>query len=93
MTCPRVCSCRLHSVALKCGMTAHSFGIYQGEEDPFVPMDYARHLAKNLPVAELTPMPGLGHLYPLCRDFQDQLFQRLTLQLDRHQTKESQTPS
>jgi hypothetical protein len=38
-------------------------------------------------------MPGLGHLYPLCRDFQDQLFQRLTLQLDRHQTKESQTPS
>lgn len=67
--------------------------IYQGEEDPFVPMDYARHLAKNLPVAELTPMPGLGHLYPLCRDFQDQLFQRLTLQLDRHQTKESQTPS
>ena len=67
--------------------------IYQGEEDPFVPMDYARHLAKNLPVAELTPMPGLGHLYPLCRDFQDQLFQRLTRQLDRHQTRESQTPS
>lgn len=64
--------------------------IYQGEEDPFVPMDYARHLAKNLPSADLTPMPGIGHLYPLSRDFQDQLFQRLALQLGSHHTREPQ---
>lgn len=62
--------------------------IYQGEEDPFVPMDYALHLTKNLPVAELTTMPGLGHLYPLSREFQDQLFQRLTLQLGSEKRKE-----
>lgn len=51
--------------------------IYQGEEDPFVPVDYARHLADNLPDAQLTLMPETGHLYPLAEQFQDQLFQRL----------------
>ena len=65
--------------------------IYQGEEDPFVPTDYARHLAKNLPGADLTLMRGLGHLYPLSRGFQDQLFQRLTLLLNNHDRKETQT--
>lgn len=65
--------------------------IYQGQEDPFVPTDYARHLAKNLPGADLTLMPGIGHLYPLSRRFQDKLFQRLTLLLGSHDKKEPQT--
>lgn len=65
--------------------------IYQGEEDPFVPVDYARHLARNLPAADLTLMSGIGHLYPLSREFQDQLFQRLTLQLGSHHRKELET--
>ena len=67
--------------------------IYQGEEDPFVPTAYARHLAQNLPAAELTLMPDTGHLYPLSQEFQDQLFQRLRLQLDSHHQKEPQTSS
>ncbi|MDX1560992.1 MAG: alpha/beta hydrolase [Marinobacter sp.] len=67
--------------------------IYHGEEDPFVPLDYARHLANNLPNAELTLIPGIGHLYPVSREFQDQLFQRLTLQLDSGYTKEPPTSS
>lgn len=51
--------------------------IYQGEDDPFVPVDYARHLAENLPSGDLTLMPDAGHLYPLSGEFQDRLFGRL----------------
>lgn len=51
--------------------------IYQGEQDPFIPVEYARHLADNLPGANLTLIPDAGHLYPLTEDFQDTLFQRL----------------
>lgn len=51
--------------------------IYQGEDDPFVPLDYARHLAENLPDAELTLLPGAGHLYPLNETFQNTLFERI----------------
>lgn len=51
--------------------------LYQGDQDPFVPADYARHMARNLIDADLTLMPGKGHLYPLSETFQDALFQRL----------------
>lgn len=55
--------------------------IYQGEDDPFVPVDYARHLADQLPNAELTLIPGAGHLYPLAEDFQNRLFERIQQRL------------
>lgn len=51
--------------------------VYQGEQDPFVPEEYARHLAHKLPDADLTLMPDTGHLYPLSEDFQGALFKRL----------------
>jgi len=51
--------------------------VFQGEEDAFVPVDYALHLAEHLPRAELTLMPGTGHLYPLDEDFQNRLFKRI----------------
>jgi len=51
--------------------------IYQGEQDPFIPVDYARHLNANLPRSTLTLMPDTGHLYPLARHFQDSLFRRI----------------
>ena len=51
--------------------------IYQGDQDPFIPVDYAHHLAGRLPDADLTLMPGAGHLYPLADDFQGTLFRRL----------------
>jgi len=51
--------------------------IFQGEQDAFVPADYARHLADHLPNAELTLLPNAGHLYPLAEDFQDRLFERI----------------
>lgn len=51
--------------------------IYQGDQDPFVPVDYANHLASHLPDADLTRMPDAGHLYPLADEFQDILFRRL----------------
>lgn len=51
--------------------------VYLGEQDPFVPIDYARHLVKNLPNSELTLMPETGHLYPLAEEFQLSLFKRL----------------
>lgn len=51
--------------------------IYQGTEDPFVPVDYARHLAENLPDVDFRLMPEAGHLYPLSENFQEKLFLRL----------------
>lgn len=51
--------------------------LYQGEEDPFVPRDYAQHLADRLPQADLTWLPGSGHLYPLSDTFQQYLFSHL----------------
>lgn len=51
--------------------------IYQGHEDPFVPVDYARHLADNLPDVDFRLMPDAGHLYPLSESFQEKLFLRL----------------
>ncbi|MGO2134728.1 alpha/beta fold hydrolase [Marinobacter sp.] len=57
--------------------------IFQGKEDAFVRVDYARHLAGQLPRAELTLMPDTGHLYPLAENFQSQLFARIKLELER----------
>ncbi len=51
--------------------------IYQGSEDPFVPVDYARHLADHLPDVDFRLMPEAGHLYPLSERFQEALFLRL----------------
>lgn len=51
--------------------------IYQGREDPFVPVAYARHLAENLPNADVRLLPDAGHLYPLSETFQAELFERL----------------
>ncbi|MGO1462194.1 MAG: alpha/beta fold hydrolase [Marinobacter sp.] len=56
--------------------------IFQGEEDAFVRADYSRHLAGRLPNAELTLMPGIGHLYPLAEHFQSQLFDRIQRELE-----------
>lgn len=51
--------------------------IYQGEQDPFVPVDYAQHLNDKLFRPVLTLMPGTGHLYPLAQHFQKTLFRRI----------------
>ncbi|HTN32373.1 MAG TPA: alpha/beta hydrolase [Marinobacter sp.] len=51
--------------------------VYLGEQDPFIPVDYARHLVKNLSNAQLTLMPETGHLYPLAGEFQNLLFKRI----------------
>ncbi|MDG5500031.1 alpha/beta hydrolase [Marinobacter sp. BGYM27] len=51
--------------------------LYQGDQDPFVPVEYARHMESHLPDADLTLMPGKGHLYPLSEAFQSTLFERL----------------
>ena len=57
--------------------------IYQGEKDPFIPVDYANHLAGRLPDCDLTVMPDAGHLYPLADTFQATLFTRLRRHLQR----------
>lgn len=51
--------------------------IYQGEQDPFVPVDYAQHLKDKLLRPVLTLMPDTGHLYPLSQDFQKTMFRRI----------------
>lgn len=56
--------------------------IYQGGQDPFIPVDYARHLTEHLPRASLTLLPEAGHLYPLSESFQDNLFRRIRNQLE-----------
>ncbi|WP_417566446.1 alpha/beta fold hydrolase [Marinobacter sp.] len=66
--------------------------IYQGEQDPFIPVDYARHLADNLPDAELILMPEAGHLYPLAEQFQDYLFQRLDQYLNNQPQEQHTAP-
>ncbi len=51
--------------------------IYQGQQDPFVPERFARHMADHIAGADLTLLPGSGHLYPLDPAFQAGLFNRL----------------
>ncbi|QSP94720.1 alpha/beta hydrolase [Marinobacter salinisoli] len=58
--------------------------LYQGMQDPFIPVDYARHLANNLPQASLTLLPEAGHLYPLAEHFQDDLFSRIRQYLNHN---------
>jgi len=56
--------------------------IYQGGQDPFVPVDYAKHLSESLPDADYRLLPESGHLYPLSAEFQKGLFNRLRPVLD-----------
>lgn len=53
--------------------------IYHGQQDPFVPEDYARHLASTLQYADYQPLSDNGHLYPLSECFQESLFRRLQM--------------
>ncbi|MFP3977677.1 MULTISPECIES: alpha/beta fold hydrolase [Marinobacter] len=48
--------------------------IYQGEKDTFVPVEFARHLAQEIPNASLIILPESGHLLPLDQPFMDQVF-------------------
>lgn len=66
--------------------------IYQGKDDAFVPVDYARHLAEQLPNAELTLIPSTGHLYPLAEDFQNKLFANMSQRLTRSNFNRSSPP-
>lgn len=51
--------------------------IWQGAEDHFLPLAYARHLADNLPDATLRVLPHSGHFYPLDKVFQADLFEHI----------------
>lgn len=61
--------------------------IYQGADDPFVPLDYARHLDDKLPASELTLMTDTGHLYPLSGVFQERLFTHIRQMLLNGRTR------
>lgn len=67
--------------------------VFQGEEDAFVPSDYASHLSEHLPEAELTMISGAGHLYPLSEDFQSSFFDRLRQRLLPDTTQKEALPS
>lgn len=58
--------------------------LLQGDDDPFVPISYAEHLADNLDQVELWKLRGSGHLYPLSVDFQEQFFSGLRARMDGH---------
>ncbi|MDO6441181.1 alpha/beta fold hydrolase [Marinobacter sp. 2_MG-2023] len=51
--------------------------IYQGERDTFVPVEFARHMAREIPDVSLDIMPESGHLLPLDPMFLDHLFRRV----------------
>lgn len=48
--------------------------VIQGEQDSFVPREFPEHIARQLSNASLVMIPEKGHLLPLDRAFQDQLF-------------------
>jgi pimeloyl-ACP methyl ester carboxylesterase len=48
--------------------------IVQGSDDPFIPAEFAQHLAANLGNAVFFGVPGRGHLMPLTEGFQTCLF-------------------
>lgn len=66
--------------------------VYQGEEDPFVPEIFARHLAYTLPDAALSLLTSAGHLYPLDEGFQERLFMRLKAELGRNERPPESQP-
>jgi pimeloyl-ACP methyl ester carboxylesterase len=47
--------------------------VVQGEDDPLVPVEGCRDVAKCIPKAEFRLIPGLGHVFPpaLVKDFAD----------------------
>jgi pimeloyl-ACP methyl ester carboxylesterase len=51
--------------------------IYQGQKDTFVPAEFARHMAREIPDATLDIMPESGHLLPLDPKFLDRVFKRV----------------
>lgn len=51
--------------------------IYQGTDDPFTPLTFGEHLARNLPRATLHRLADRGHFYFLDEDFQAGLFRQL----------------
>lgn len=57
--------------------------LWQGEEDHLLPVEYARHMAREIPDATLTLLPHSGHFYPLDRAFQADLFERIRHALDQ----------
>ncbi|MBL1270909.1 MAG: pimeloyl-ACP methyl ester carboxylesterase [Marinobacter maritimus] len=67
--------------------------IFQGEQDAFVPLEYARHLAEQLPNAELILLTTAGHLYPLDEKFQARLFERIRRQLTDRTIQKRVQPS
>lgn len=60
--------------------------LFQGDDDPFVPVSYAEHLADNLQQVELNRLRGSGHLYPLSTDFQKTFFGELRQRVDEGRT-------
>jgi len=48
--------------------------IFQGKQDTFVPWQFAKHLADNIPKATLHLYEDRGHLYPLLPGYQDEIF-------------------
>jgi len=48
--------------------------IFQGKLDVFVPWQFAKHLASNIPGAILHMYKDRGHLYPLRSDYQHEFF-------------------
>jgi|KBSSwiStaDraftv2_1062776.scaffolds.fasta_scaffold477602_2 pimeloyl-ACP methyl ester carboxylesterase len=41
--------------------------IWHGTDDRIVPLHYPQYLAKDIPRAELTCLPGVGHLHTAAR--------------------------
>ncbi len=52
--------------------------LWQGEQDTLVPPDFARHLAGQLPNAQLRWLSQAGHLYPLLPQNQEAFWKSLT---------------
>jgi len=48
--------------------------IFQGRLDVFVPWQFAKHMARNIPGAILHIYKDRGHLYPLRSDYQHEFF-------------------
>ncbi|WP_417538635.1 alpha/beta fold hydrolase [Marinobacter sp.] len=51
--------------------------IYQGGKDTFVPVEFAQHMAQQIPDASLSILPESGHLLPLDQQFMDRVFKEI----------------
>lgn len=59
--------------------------VFQGKQDAFVPWQFAQHLSALIPNATLHLYDDRGHLFPLCPDYQDELFMLARSLMDTHQ--------